>query len=113
MCVLSFIQGRADYVAQGSNQARDKAKQPLFSYVNEDKLKHLETYARESLLQLHTHPYHSFVFYWLLFVSCADFINLLDNYEVSTGVSETVTSEELQENRLFIDAIVKTNIMKV
>lgn len=80
------LQGRADYVAQGSNQARDKAKQPLFSYVNEDKLKHLETYAH--------------------------FINLLDNYEVSTGVSETVTSEELQENRLFIDAIVKTNIMK-
>lgn len=42
-----------------------------------------------------------------------DFINLLDNYEVSTGVSETVTSEELQENRLFINAIMGTDVMKV
>ena len=43
----------------------------------------------------------------------ADFINLLDNYEMSTGVSETVTSEELKENKLFIDAIVETDVMKV
>lgn len=43
----------------------------------------------------------------------SDFINLLDNYEMSTGVSETVTSEELQENRLFIDSIMKTDVMKV
>ena len=43
----------------------------------------------------------------------ADFINLLDNYEMSTGVSETVTSEELKENRIFIDAILETDIMKV
>lgn len=43
----------------------------------------------------------------------ADFINLLDNYEVSTGVSEMVTSEELKENRLFIDAIMETDVMKV
>lgn len=43
----------------------------------------------------------------------SDFINLLDNYESSTGVSETVTAEELQENRLFIDAIMETDLMKV
>ncbi|KAK7944866.1 hypothetical protein WMY93_000594 [Mugilogobius chulae] len=42
----------------------------------------------------------------------AHFINLLDNYEMSTGVGETVTSEELKENRLFIDAIVETEVMK-
>lgn len=42
-----------------------------------------------------------------------DFINLLDNYEVSTGVSEMVTSEELKENRVFIDAIMETDVMKV
>lgn len=80
------LQGRAGYVAQGSNYARDKASAPLFTYVNEDKLKSIKTYAH--------------------------FINLLDNYEMSTGVSETVTSEELKENRLFIDAIMETDIMK-
>ncbi|CAG5896434.1 uridylate-specific endoribonuclease C [Menidia menidia] len=80
------LQGRAGYVAQGSNYARDRASAPLFKYVNEEKLKSIETYAH--------------------------FINLLDNYEMSTGVSETVTSEELKENRLFIDAIMETDVMK-
>ncbi|XP_030608086.1 poly(U)-specific endoribonuclease-C-like [Archocentrus centrarchus] len=80
------LQGKAGYVAQGSNYARDKAKAPLFTYVNEDKLKSIETYKY--------------------------FISLLDNYEMSTGVSETVTSEELKENELFIDAILKTDVMK-
>ncbi|XP_072296776.1 uridylate-specific endoribonuclease C, partial [Eucyclogobius newberryi] len=79
-------QGRAGYVAKGSNDARDKAREPLFTYVNTDKLKHIETYAH--------------------------FIKLLDNYERSTGVEETVTSEELQENRLFINAAVETEVMK-
>lgn len=47
ICVcLCFIQGKAGYVAQGSNYARDRARAPLFSYVNEDKLKSIETYAR-------------------------------------------------------------------
>lgn len=32
---------------------------------------------------------------------------------MSTGVSETVTSEELKENTLFIDAIMETSVMKV
>ncbi|XP_031721054.1 poly(U)-specific endoribonuclease-C [Anarrhichthys ocellatus] len=80
------LQGRAGYVAQGSNYARDRARAPLFTYVNEDKLKGIETY------------FH--------------FINLLDNYESSTGVSEKVTSEELQENRLFIDSMMETDVMK-
>lgn len=32
---------------------------------------------------------------------------------MSTGVSETVTSEELKENRLFIDSVMETDVMKV
>lgn len=80
------LQGKADYVAQGSNRANDKASAPLFSYVNEDKLKSIATYAH--------------------------FISLLDNYEMSTGVSEQVTSQELEENTLFLDAILKTGVMK-
>ncbi|XP_042353313.1 poly(U)-specific endoribonuclease-C-like isoform X2 [Plectropomus leopardus] len=80
------LQGRAGYVAQGSNNARDRARAPLFTYVNEDKLKSIETYSH--------------------------FINLLDNYETSTGVAETVTSEELKENRLFIDSMMETEVMK-
>ncbi|XP_072529183.1 uridylate-specific endoribonuclease C [Salminus brasiliensis] len=80
------LQGKADFVAQGSNRANDKANAPLFSYVNEDKFKSIATYAR--------------------------FISLLDNYEMSTGVSEQVTSEELQENSFFLDAILKTEVMK-
>ncbi|XP_034008706.1 poly(U)-specific endoribonuclease-C-like [Trematomus bernacchii] len=80
------LQGKAGYVAQGSNYARDRARAPLFTYVNEDKLKSIETY-------LH-------------------FVNLLDNYETSTGVQEEVTSEELKENRLFIDAMMETAVMK-
>lgn len=42
-----------------------------------------------------------------------DFINLLDNYEMSMGVGETVTSEERMENHLFLDAILETDVMKV
>ncbi|XP_029308556.1 poly(U)-specific endoribonuclease-C-like [Cottoperca gobio] len=80
------LQGRAGYVAQGSNYARDRARAPLFTYVNEDKLKGIETYSH--------------------------FINLLDNYEASTGVSETVTSDELKENWLFIDSMMETTVMK-
>lgn len=46
MC-MCFNQGRAGYVAQGSNYARDRARAPLFTHVNEDKLKSIETYARK------------------------------------------------------------------
>lgn len=41
------------------------------------------------------------------------FINLLDNYEMSTGVAETVTREELEENNVFLNAILQTQVMKV
>ncbi|CAL8346684.1 unnamed protein product [Merluccius merluccius] len=79
-------QGKAGYVARGSNNARDRARAPLFSYVDEEKLRSIDTYAH--------------------------FINLLDNYETSTGVGETVTSEERMENHLFLDAILETDVMK-
>uniref|UniRef100_A0A8C6TTM6 Uridylate-specific endoribonuclease n=1 Tax=Neogobius melanostomus TaxID=47308 RepID=A0A8C6TTM6_9GOBI len=79
-------QGEAGHVAHGSNHARDRARHDLFTYVNEDKLKHIETYAH--------------------------FINLLDNYEMLSGVGETVTSEEMKENRLFIDTVVESEVMK-
>lgn len=80
------LQGKAGFVAEGSNHARDSARAPLFSYVNEDKLKSIDTYAH--------------------------FINLLDNYEIATGVAEQVTNEELRENNLFLEAILKTEVMK-
>ncbi|XP_051974816.1 poly(U)-specific endoribonuclease-C-like [Xyrauchen texanus] len=73
-------------VVEGRNKASDYARAPLFSYVNEDKLKSIDTYAH--------------------------FINLLDNYEMATGVAEQVTKDEIQENRLFLDAIMKTEVMK-
>ncbi|XP_041847575.1 poly(U)-specific endoribonuclease-C-like [Melanotaenia boesemani] len=80
------LQGKAGYVTQGTNNAKDCAHAPLFSYVNEEKLKTIKTYEH--------------------------FINLLDNYEMSTGVSETVTSEEMKENKLFLNAIMETDVMK-
>ncbi|KAG7320420.1 hypothetical protein KOW79_016273 [Hemibagrus wyckioides] len=80
------LQGKAEYVAQGSNNARDKANASLFTYVNENKLKSIATYA--------------------------SFINLLDNYEMSTGVAEKVTSEEMEENNIFLNAVLQTQVMK-
>ncbi|XP_018606802.1 poly(U)-specific endoribonuclease-C-like [Scleropages formosus] len=79
------LQGKAGYVAKGS-QARDMARQPLFSYVNEEKLRSIKSYS--------------------------SFISLLDNYETSTGVTETVTKEELDENDRFLDAILETKVMQ-
>lgn len=80
------LQGKAGYVQRGSNQASDHAHASLFSYVNEQKLKSIATYAH--------------------------FINLLDNYEMSTGTAETVTRQEMAENDLFLDAIMQTEVMK-
>lgn len=41
------------------------------------------------------------------------FTKLLDNYERSTGVAERVTPEETAENNAFLDAILRTSVMKV
>ncbi|XP_031718853.1 uridylate-specific endoribonuclease C [Anarrhichthys ocellatus] len=80
------VQGRASFVNQGSHVVRDHASQPLFSNVNETKLTNTTTYSL--------------------------FINLLDNFERSTGVAERVTTEELTEINLFLDAVLETEVMK-
>ncbi|XP_053575055.1 poly(U)-specific endoribonuclease isoform X2 [Bombina bombina] len=81
------LQGKAGYVPAGSNQARDSASYPLFQYVDEEQLKNRKTLAA--------------------------FVSLLDNYEMSTGVAEVVTSEEVAENNRFLDAILETKVMQL
>uniref|UniRef100_A0A3Q4GMC3 Uridylate-specific endoribonuclease n=1 Tax=Neolamprologus brichardi TaxID=32507 RepID=A0A3Q4GMC3_NEOBR len=81
------VQGRASFVSQGSHTVQDHASQPLFSNVNESKLRNITTFSR--------------------------FMTLLDNYERSTGVTEQVTTEELTEMDLFLDAVLETKVMKV
>nr|XP_033808282.1 poly(U)-specific endoribonuclease-like [Geotrypetes seraphini] len=81
------LQGKAGYVPAGSNLAKDSASEPLFTYVNEDRLKSIKTFAR--------------------------FICLLDNYEMSTGVAEIVTPAEIAENNCFLDAILETKVMQL
>ncbi|MCI4379127.1 hypothetical protein PGIGA_G00224350 [Pangasianodon gigas] len=80
------LQGRAGFIPKGSKVAVDHASSPLFSYVNENKLKSITTYA--------------------------SFMKLLDNYERSTGVAEKVTTDEIAENNAFLDAILDTEVMK-
>lgn len=80
------VQGRAGFVNQGSHVAQDHASQPLFSNVNEIKLKNTTTFSRLT--------------------------SLLDNYERSTGVAERVTTEERTETNLFLDAVLETEVMK-
>ncbi|XP_062913647.1 uridylate-specific endoribonuclease C [Mobula hypostoma] len=82
-----YVQGKAYYVAAGSNRARDCARYPLFSYVNEERLKTIKSFAT--------------------------FIALLDNYEMSTGIAEVVTPEEMAENFRFLDAILETKVMQL
>ncbi|KAM6936908.1 uridylate-specific endoribonuclease C [Xenentodon cancila] len=80
------VQGRAGFVNQGSHVVPDYASQPLFSNVNENKMQNTTTFSR--------------------------FMKLLDNYERSTGVAEQVTTEELAEINLFLDAVLETQVMK-
>ncbi|XP_072241698.1 uridylate-specific endoribonuclease C [Leuresthes tenuis] len=80
------VQGRAGYVSQGSHVVHDHASQPLFSNVDENKLRNITTVSR--------------------------LMTLLDNYERSTGVTERVTPEELAEMNLFLDAVLETQVMK-
>jgi len=80
------VQGKAGFINQGSHNARDHASQPLFSNVNENKLATITTYSR--------------------------FMKMLDNYERSTGVAEQVTTDEVTENNLFLDAVLETAVMK-
>ncbi|KAH0616410.1 hypothetical protein JD844_027479 [Phrynosoma platyrhinos] len=67
------LQGKAGFVQQGSNVARDSASEPLFRNVNEQRLKNTETYST--------------------------FISLLDNYETSTGMAELIAHQYLVEKK--------------
>ncbi|XP_003384369.1 PREDICTED: poly(U)-specific endoribonuclease-like [Amphimedon queenslandica] len=78
--VVIDLQGRT-----WASDRRDKAEDPLFSYVDPT------CFARPTFKL---------------------FIALLDNYETSTGVNEEVTDEEVKENKLFINAIMETKVMK-
>ncbi|XP_069018465.1 uridylate-specific endoribonuclease C isoform X2 [Embiotoca jacksoni] len=80
------VQGRANFVSQGSHVVQDRASLPLFSNVDENKLRNTTTF---SLLT-----------------------RLLDNYERSTGVTEQITTEERTEINLFLDAVLETEVMK-
>lgn len=80
------VQGKAGYVPQGSHTVRDHASSPLFSRVNEEKFRTTNTFSR--------------------------LIKLLDNYERSTGVAEQVSTDEVSENNLFLDAVLETEVMK-
>ncbi|XP_005737775.1 uridylate-specific endoribonuclease C [Pundamilia nyererei] len=77
------IQGRASFVSQGIHTVQDHASQPLLSNVNESKLRNITTFS--------------------------SFMTLLDNYE---EVTEQVTTEELTEMDLFLDAVLETKVMK-
>ena len=46
------------------------------------------------------------------FLCTIAFIALLDNYESSTGVAETVTEQEEKENWTFIDLVFGTKVME-
>ncbi|KAM9854099.1 uridylate-specific endoribonuclease C [Aulostomus maculatus] len=80
------VQGRAGFVSQGSHVVQDRAARPLFSNVNESKMRNITTVSR--------------------------FMKLLDNYERSIGVMEQVTANELTEISLFLDAVLETDVMK-
>merc|ERR1712063_87619 len=75
---------------QGSKKVyqhdRDSATESLFEFVDKDHFFSQPTYAT--------------------------FYRLLDNYEKETGKSEVVTSEEIQENKQFIDQIMLTKPIK-
>ncbi|NXS10182.1 ENDOU endoribonuclease, partial [Neodrepanis coruscans] len=81
------VQGKAGPAQPGDSAVQDNAARHLFHYVDEERLKSIKTFAT--------------------------FISLLDNYETSTGVAETVTPEEIAENNRFLDAILETRVMRL
>ncbi|XP_014671165.1 PREDICTED: poly(U)-specific endoribonuclease-like [Priapulus caudatus] len=77
------LQGYTKVYRKGS---ADYAREPLFTFVNEEEVFERETYNHFRLL--------------------------LNNYTCEAGVSEEVTPAEMHENQLFIDAIMETDVMK-
>ncbi|XP_066440412.1 uridylate-specific endoribonuclease isoform X4 [Eleutherodactylus coqui] len=68
-----------------NKRKQDLSEDPLYEYVNEDLFKK-PTYKA--------------------------FIALLDNYDRKTGTDETATKGELEEQKMFLQEIMKTKIMK-
>ncbi|XP_019645212.1 PREDICTED: poly(U)-specific endoribonuclease-B-like [Branchiostoma belcheri] len=78
-------QGRARYVEKGGTP-KDMARDPLFAWVDEDKLHSIPTFKA--------------------------FISLLDNYSHKVGESEEVTAEEEEENWTFLNACLETDVFQ-
>lgn len=83
MTILPFQLSPLYMIGTKTHWRDDKAKDPLFSWVAAE------------VLQRPT---------------IKSFIALLDNYETSTGLDEVVTTEEIKENRDFIDKIYETKV---
>ncbi|KAF7697420.1 uridylate-specific endoribonuclease B isoform X2 [Silurus meridionalis] len=79
------LQNKAVHQSNSSDE-KDAAGAPLFTFVDETIFK------KDTFLA---------------------FISLLDNYESDTGVPEVVTPEEEAENHRFLDAVMKTPVMKI
>ncbi|XP_063808287.1 uridylate-specific endoribonuclease [Pseudophryne corroboree] len=72
-------------MASSTRNPEDLCEEPLYQYVNEEILKR---------------------------PTFAVFISLLDNYDRKTGTDETHTPEEIQEQKNFLQEIMKTKVMK-
>lgn len=96
---------------------QDQASQPLFSNVNESKLRNITTFSSKcvvvSTLSLNIQIVFAVITVINGICGLTGFMTLLDNYERSTGVTEQVTTEELTEMDLFLDAVLETKVMKV
>ncbi|OWF47271.1 poly(U)-specific endoribonuclease-B-like [Mizuhopecten yessoensis] len=65
---------------------RDASRHSLFNFFDKDKIFSMETYSA--------------------------FKDLLNNYTLECGEAEKVTPEEVKENRQFIEAVMKTDVMQ-
>lgn len=72
-------------MARNTKGKEDLCEEPLYQYVNEEIFKR-PTYKA--------------------------FISLLDNYDRKTGTDETFTQEEIKEQEMFLQEILKTKVMK-
>ncbi|KAG8129674.1 hypothetical protein E2320_016359 [Naja naja] len=74
------------YFTSKTNRQEDNSPNQLFSYVNHEKLFSKPTYA--------------------------SFIKLLDNYNAHVGTEEKFTKEQMKEQDIFLQEIMKTEVMK-
>uniref|UniRef100_A0A8C5RTY5 Uridylate-specific endoribonuclease n=1 Tax=Laticauda laticaudata TaxID=8630 RepID=A0A8C5RTY5_LATLA len=74
------------YFTSKTNGQEDNSPNQLFSYVNHEKLFSRPTYA--------------------------SFIKLLDNYNAYVGTEEEFTKEQMKEQDIFLQEIMKTEVMK-